>query len=368
MAAADDHQAFSVALVAPGQTAHAFAGPLERALLALGASVIPCADGDPALLSADGVILLGYFPRLPLTAALLAGRQGGHRPAVVTWCVEPLVPNDVTRWGMAYARRLHRWSGGWHNKSAQRLIRALYWPLAAFGMGRWSAASSTKELQFAFTYTLWLRGALDAGWIDAVAASTGEKAQTVRGWGGEAVFAPLSVDWTGKPLDPSDAPRDIDVLFLGRMSNLRRSLALLRITRRLRRAGLNLRTVVHGLRGEARDAVLARTRVILHLTKYPWDTAWMRFYMGANHGVAVASEPLSLPGPLRPGQDYLSAPVRDLPDRIIALLADEEARRSMVFSCRARIAETMTFEAGAQRMLTALQTHAKRPERQGNGQ
>ena len=252
------------------------------------------------------------------------------------------------------ARGLSRFPGERWGRTGLRLARLAFVPIAGFGMGRWTAASSAKEVQFAFGYTDWLRRLMDAGGIDLAATSTVQKGEIVQSWGHKWLFAPLSFDWTGDLPQVPGSARDVDVLFLGRLSNAHRRGLLRTVLRPLKRAGLRVEVASHGLYGAARETMLDRTKVIMNLSKYPWDTAWMRFYMAAAQGVAVVSEPLSQPAPLRPGIDYLEASPDRLAETIVSLVADEPRRAALVIACRSRIDAEMSFDAGAHRMISAV--------------
>ena len=330
---------------------------ITATLQAQGARVTRHLDGDPAVLSADAILITGNLPHLRLTPALL--RTAPRRPPVAVWVYEPILPPDLPgwalRWGQALTTAARDIPGT--NRRYLRLVRPLYLPVALMGMGKWSATLMAKDAQFIFEYTTWITTALSQGLIDILAPSTLQRAEGMRRWPGlrrDPVFLPLNIDYDPTlPLAP-DSARDIDVLFLGRLSSPRRILTLWRIARRLRARGVHVRIVTGGLRGAARAAVLSRTRILLHLAKYPWDTPWMRWYMGAAQGVAIASEPQGHPAPFRPGIDHLCAPAGQLADTIATALRTPGATAALVTNCRARIEAEATLALGVRRLLAAL--------------
>lgn len=319
-------------------------------------------DGDPSMLTSDGIILAGDISKLTSTSRMLA-QSKGNRPRTIAWAYEPVIPNDFASWTNRWAARVINMAKASkrHEKLMRRLTRLLLVPVGLFGTGPWGRSLTTKELQFSYSYSCALKTGLNGGWIDSVACSTQEKRDTVKAWGVPTAFAPLSVDWKPSYHAPSDQPRDIDVLFLGRLSNWRRTARLMMLTTNLRRRGYAVKVVNHGLRGRDRDAVLDRTRILLHLTKYPWDTAWMRFYMASSHGAAVVSETLSNPNPLRPGLDYGSADAAFLEQEVVRLLEDEAARKSCVSNCRRTIEAQMSFPQSVAAMIDLLE-HSKAKE------
>jgi glycosyltransferase involved in cell wall biosynthesis len=352
---APDPTPAAVALVsAHGSRADARAG-LGAALARAGHRVGTHDDGDPAILRADAVVALGDLSRLTRTAALLRA-AGRSRPRVAAWAHEPLLPPLPDSPALRLAERLATAARGLpgHSRLWLRTVRPAYAWTARRGLGPWCGRLTAKEVQFTVEQTVWLRRALQEGLVDLVAASTCERAGTVASWGFPSVFVPASHDFHPEAATPPEAPRDIDVLFLGRLTNPARRGALDAIARALRHRGARVAIHGGGLHGAARDAVLARTRVLLHLAKYPWDTPWLRWFMAATHGVAMASEPLSLPDPFVPGTDFLQAPVPALADAVTALLADEPRRQGMAAACRARVAASMTLDHGAARLMAAL--------------
>lgn len=324
-----------------------------------GFDAIEYTDGDPDLLDADAIILAADISKLTKTVRLLM-QNAASRPPTIAWAYEPVIPNDFAAWANTWASRAiaTAQAAKRHQKLMRRLTRLMFVSISLFGTGPWGRSLTAKELQFSYAYTLALKSGLNQGWIDGVACSTYEKKDTVAYWGAPTTFAPLSIDWKPEREPAFEEKRDIDVLFLGRLSNWRRTTRLMRLSTKLRRAGYNVKIVTHGLRGKERDAVLDRTRIVLHLTKYPWDTAWMRFYMASTHGAAVVSETLSNPSPMRPGQDFKTADARDLETQILGLLTDEAERQQCVSNCRQTIDAKMSFRQSVAAMI-ALAEQAK---------
>jgi len=332
-----------------------------KALADKGVSLHVLADGERALLDFDCVLVLSIFPRLVETEKLLRANPDPRRQ-VVAWAVEPLLPADLTglsrRLGMALTSVRLGYPAS--VSALRRLVRLPYHLIARFGLGRYSGQIGGNEAQFVFDQTAWVERGLAEGWLTGLLVSTEQKKSAMRAAGHDAAFAPVgqNADY-GRDLGRA---RDIDVLFLGRAVGRWRRWALLRIVRDLRRRGVSVEIRTRGVRGDDRTELLNRTRVILHLHKYPWDTPWMRWYLACANGAVVCSQPLVNPSPLRPGIDYLSAEPDVLGDEITRLLADEPARLSMLDSCRRRMAEEMSMEMTVDRMLDAFGLPGERKE------
>ena len=87
--------------------------------------------------------------------------------------------------------------------------------------------------------------------------------------------------------------RNIDVLFVGNLSRGRlRQGRLKAIAKRLENNGLNVEIHKGGYFGDRRLDGLNRTKIMLHVHQFPWDTPWMRWLRASACGAAMASEPL----------------------------------------------------------------------------
>jgi len=331
-----------------------YAKAVLEALSGKGVSCHVLADGDEAVLGFDNVLLLGIFPRIVETGALLRTNRDPRRK-VVGWAVEPLLPADLAgvlrRLGMAMTSARLGYPAS--VPAFRRLFRLPYHLIARFALGRYSGQIAANEAQFVFDQTAWVERGFAEGWLTRLLVSTNQKKSAMRASGHDALFAPVGHNAAEYGHDLG-GPRDLDVLFLGRAVGRWRRGVLRRIVSDLRRRGASVDIRTTGVRGDDRTELLNRTRVILHLHKYPWDTPWMRWYLASANGAVVCSQPLASPQPLRPGIDYLSAEPASLGEEIVRLLDDEPARLAMLDSCRRRMAEEMSMEMTVDRVLEAF--------------
>jgi hypothetical protein len=144
-------------------------------------------------------------------------------------------------------------------------------------------------------------------------------------WGLTAQHVPVGYVplWTRIP--PSTV-RDIDVLFYGSLSPRRQA-----VIRDLQAAGLRV-AAVFNVWGWARDALIARSRVILNCHQYGPDdpVEWLRLlYAWANRCAVVAEvkTPLHVPPGFR--QAAVWAPYHALVDACRALVADSERQTAL---------------------------------------
>lgn len=311
-------------------------------------------DGDPALLESNTVLMMGSLGSLRRTSRLLRRRKGG-RPFVVAWVSEPLPPSNLPDWvhGLSQALSPVRIGTRW----ARPLMHAIGFPIHFAARllalpAELRGDIETSTLRFLLENLAFLRLGLRDGWIDAIAVSTEQKRLYLADRGIENVFMPVGQQAAfGRRLD---LERDIDVLFIGNVKSPKRRRALDRVFAELRQRGLVAFKPDKPIHGEERTRLVNRARIMLNLHQYSWDTPWMRWNLAVANGAVVASEPLSVPHPLRPGTDFLSAPIEDLPREIEALVRDETRRAAMLDACTETINTEMTLEISVDRLCALL--------------
>jgi len=93
---------------------------------------------------------------------------------------------------------------------------------------------------------------------------------------------------------------------------------------RLKEKGITLVKVENGLYGERRCEWLNRTRVLINLYNYSWNSAWTRFLMAASCRTLVVSEPMNDEHPMVAGVHYVAATLDEMPEVICKLLDDPD--------------------------------------------
>lgn len=306
-------------------------------------------DGDPQALQSMVVVLLGAPASLRVTIGQIE-RVGPARPRVVAWLFEPLPPPELTRRtvelaaGFSAIRTGRRW--------ARPLMRLLSTPLDAWLARRAGRGLTASTIRFLVDTASFAFRGRRMGWLDAIFVSTEQKRVQLADWGIAAEFLPVGQQpGFGRDLH---LPRDIDLLFIGSMKSARRRAALARLAAEIRGHGLTMHVPDGPIWGEERTRLVNRARHLLHLHQFDWDTPWMRWCLASANGAVVISEPLGLPAPLRPGTDYLEAPLDAIAARLADGSRDEHRRLAMLAACRARIEETMTQQVALDRLADRL--------------
>jgi hypothetical protein len=158
----------------------------------------------------------------------------------------------------------------------------------------------------------------------------------------------------GPLLAPSAVERDVAVSILGRGLDGRpgrRSRTLARLVPAIERLGPVV--LVDGVWGAARDALLARTRIVLDVQNAAGNFGGLRFVTALAAGAALVTDTLDDPFPFESGIDHLEAPVDGLVAAVSALLDDEPRRQALVEAGQARLVDELSMRCSLERVLVA---------------
>jgi hypothetical protein len=152
--------------------------------------------------------------------------------------------------------------------------------------------------------------------------------------------------------------RDVDVLFIGETRQWRRK----KLLRRLRHAGIDV--TVRGswhsnskaLWGEARARFLNRTKIVVHLQRYPGKVAAKRFVLAMANGALIVAEPSYRPDPFVEGAHFVSAPIQSMPDVIRHYLAHPEERERITTAAHRFVTEEVTWQRTMDRVVAVIRS------------
>jgi hypothetical protein len=289
-------------------------------------------DGPLDFGHADVILLSGnpgYFPRL--RRQLLATPKE-CRPLVAVLHAEPLPPSR--------ASGLSRWPP----LNLAEVAKILLWD--------WRA---TDIYSNAFK----LRRMMREGTIDLLFAMSAANVEYAHEQGYECWHIPYGYHPKfGRLLG---LERDVDVLFLGETRPRRRR----RLLDYLRKQGIEV--TVRGswhdpaLWGEGRTQFLNRTKIIVHLQRYPGRLAAKRFILAMANGVMVISEPVYQPETFVNGEHYVEARIEQMTDVIRYYLEHPAERERIVAAAHRHVTEERTYAGSVEMMLNVIrQRLAKR--------
>lgn len=311
----------------------------------LGIDAFHTPDGDPRGLKADLLILFGNARSFQGYRRLLRQRPE-NRPRIVVWHIEPLPPIELDPKLEKIALALLSVLG--RLRMLRPIEMAICWPLfrtiAKRGFGHYST-SNENPIDSTMARTVleaygFIRNSVRERWLDGVYVSTTGKQNFLASRGITSTFATVGSD----PMLGEDRGllRDIDVVFIGRLKEETRRKKVERIKREVETRGAKFLIIDRDCYGEQRTALLNRAKIVLNIHRVPWETPWIRWFIAAQCGCVVASEPLTDPQPFEPGVHYVEAPFDELPATLERLLANPDEIVAAARRCADFVRNRMT--------------------------
>ncbi len=324
-----------------------------------GYSVHLTKDGNDIVTQSDCVILAGSVASLRRTREMIRKTRPEDRPVVIAWNFEPLPPIELENWAEKLGLRFcHASYSPVHVKPLLNLVNLpIFSLISRFGLGKYSdkkayPSANALSVRFAIEQYGFLKQGYEDGYLTHIATSTNQKKTFLSTRNIPSTFIPAGSlpAVYGERIDSIE--KDIDVMFIGGVrNNPGRKKRVELLQSRLEEKGLSTDIHFNGLMGDERTRVLNRARVLVHLHKNPWDTPWMRWYLAGNCEALIVSEELSMDGPLKKGEHYLSTDYDTLPDVIYDILQDEEKRHKMVIACKSLVNTEMGLQKSVESLL-----------------
>lgn len=260
---------------------------------------------------------INWFPRL---RRALTNMPADRRPYTLVWHTEPLpLPREA--------------GGARHQLTLRELGKMVL---------------RDRRTTDVYSNSRVLQGLARKGIPDLLVVSTRSRQRYLAEKGIAAEFVPLGYyESLGRDMGLA---RDIDVLFLGTMTDPRHKGCL----RYLSDCGVRVEAAGEwGDRrywGEERTTLINRSKIFLNLQRHPGKLSGQRMILGMANKSMVISEPIFDPEPYGEGRHYASAMLVDMPDAIRRFLANEAERT--------RIAEQghqfVTTQLTAERSITEI--------------
>ena len=317
------------------------------------------ATTDGALLKAGDLALVLGADSWGSTAAELFLRQAGDRGAIrVVWQIEPLLPPVTSLDAQNVVSKML--SGEWPAKdlverrthSLRDIIFCQRLAWACRGEPWVHPLFSGHVFKYPLQQTRCLMAYWHAGLIDHCLVSLVPRLQFLERFDVPSRFVPFGyVPEFGRWL--GEQPRDIDVLFLGRLSS-RRRIQLRHLGKTLRAAGFNLKVVTRDCYGDERTRLLNRTKILLNIHKFPWEFPGMRLLMGMSCRTLVVSEPAPDTQPYQDGVHLVLSPAAELGETLIRYLQSPSQREEITDRAYQFATEEMALDTRLARALSDL--------------
>jgi hypothetical protein len=197
-----------------------------------------------------------------------------------------------------------------------------------------------------------LRQLSRGGWPDLLVVSSQAWQETLAEHGIAAHWVPYGCE----PRDgmPVEGSRDIEVLFLGALNVPRRK----RILKQLRRSGVDL--VAKGswfdkaCWGEDRARLINRADAFLNIQRYAGELSAHRLILGMANKSLVVSEPIYRPAPFVPGEHYVEATVREMPEVLTYYRVHRAERDRIVDRAHRFVTQELTMARSVSRVLSLI--------------
>ena len=304
----------------------------------------------------------------PTVATVL--EEMGHRVTMIGDNPTDYSPYDVMlQWGNpGYYPAIHKHIMSMP-KEKRPLVAILYAeplpPPKASGLPQWPGLNLAEigkillrdwRATDVYTNALRLRRMMREGFIDLLFMIGGEQEE----YAAEQGYKAFRYDY-GYHRNFGDLlglERDVDVLFLGETRQRRRR----KLLERLDREGIEVtvRGSWHkepkGLWGEERTRFLNRTKIVVHLQRYPGKVASKRFVLAMANGALVISEPSYRPDPFVEGEHFITAAVDQMPEVIRYYLAHPEERERITTAAHRFVTQEVTWEKTMDRVVTVIRS------------
>jgi hypothetical protein len=264
----------------------------------------------------DVVLALGPFGSMVPLATQMLARPVSQRPSLALWMTEQLWSPRLPTWlarALSEARsRAERFA----LRDAPSGSESIAW--------RWL---TSRAFRFRYYGDLhWLRR---EGILTVLASPSKWVAEFLneRGFACMVAYIGSHPAWFAG----LDVERDVPVLWLGSTGSARRRRTLGRLRDELHARGVDL-LVIDGVErppvfGRQRNELLSRTKIVVNLTRKPWDSNALRYYLSAPNGALIVSEPTLTHTPFVDRVHLVQVPHRQMAETICHYLADDEARR-----------------------------------------
>jgi len=278
-----------------------------------------------------------------------AGARGITR---VLWQTEPLPPSNLTGLSEQLMRSYVNGRGMFQptNYGLKRgLSKVADWAVrnvmaADLRRNRYAEAArlpSPKMLGYPLREARALKELWDRNFIDRVFVSLPSRQIYLEKFGIPSTTVPAAYGpWYGRRLD--GIKRDIDVLFLGRVSP-RRAHLIDSIRTELGHRGFVLHVVNGDCYGEDRTQLFNRSKIALVLHNFTWEFPLMRLFMAMSCGALVVSESALTPPPFFDDRHLVVTETNRLVDTLATYLNDEALRTPVINAAYLRATCELTF-------------------------
>ncbi len=291
----------------------------------------------------------------------------GKKPFVILWQFDPLAPPVINSETEKSILKLGTLDWGRLGYKTSKVIRkSLFFSGKVWKLIIWFLSYRIKKrvcknhtIIFSRTSSIdlfsscasyrYIKENVTENWIDLLVVSTAAKKVLLGNKNIQNIHIPIGYDrrW-GRQMQ---SERDIDVLFFGNLYSSRRKKILKNVFEKLKKANITLKVVDSHCYGSRRTELLNRTKIILDISRVPWDYAGLRFLMSMSCGALVVSETVVYPEPYKPNVHFVHGPIEELPDLILYYLNDEIERNKITRSAHSFVTEKISMASMLEKII-----------------
>jgi hypothetical protein len=281
------------------------------------------------------ILAFGPFGSLVPVAMQLLSIPLAKRPKLALWMTEQfpnpsipefvLYPMGVMRsWAERFSYRRNL-SGSWTRDQRFAWITGRTYRFRYYGDLHW--LRNNQILSVIAVGSKWIAGYLRNKGFDPLVAYIGSHPE----WG-----------------DLLNLERKVPVIWLGKLGTDRRRRVLDRVRNDLQKLGVDL-LMIDGVEtpyifGHDRTILLNRTKIAVNVLREEWDNHSLRYFLSAQNGVLVVTEPTLPHTPFIPGKHIVNANIDRMADVIYSYLNNEPERIQIVQEAYRLVKNEITME------------------------
>jgi hypothetical protein len=152
--------------------------------------------------------------------------------------------------------------------------------------------------------------------------------------------------------------RDIPVVWIGKFVSSRRRHVFELIRTELRQRGVELK-VIDGIEnppvfGHERTVLLNRTKIVLNILREKWDNHSLRYFLAAQNGALIVTEPTLPHTPFQVGKHLVRAEIDHIVDTMMYYLNHEDERLQISKQAYQLVSTELTMKNSVERIIHAI--------------
>jgi hypothetical protein len=301
----------------------------------LGCEVVDFFYDEPIPRHLEMILAFGPFGSLVPLATQILSLPHSKRPKLILWMTEQFPKPSIPEWVLYPVSITRTWAekliydrdsrGYWDCDQRLKWITKRANRFRYYGDLHW--LRSNQILTVLAVGSKWIANYLQLKGFRPIIAYIGSHP----GWG-----------------DLLNLERNIPVLWLGKLGSDRRRSMLDKVRKDLQKLGVEI-LVIDGVEnpyvfGYDRTILLNRTKIAINLLREEWDNHSLRYYLSAQNGVLVVTEPTLPHTPFVPGEHIVDTSIGSMADVVYAYLNNETQRKQIVDRAYRLVKDEVTME------------------------